>query len=83
VHPAPYAESGGIRTSDSYRTGGGDGFTTRSDPEDPYFTYATSQNGAVQRLDLRTGQSVGIRPNPTNTRAMDGSEIPPAGGGRA
>ena len=71
----------GIRTSDAYRTGGGDGFTTRSDPEDPYFTYATSQNGSVQRLDLRTGQSVGIRPNPTNTRALDGSAIPTAGGG--
>ena len=72
----------GIRTSDAYRTGGGDGFTTRSDPDDPYFTYATSQNGNVQRLDLRTGQSVNIRPNPTNTRAMDGSEIPAATGGR-
>ena len=74
--------SGGIRTSDSYRTGGGDGFTTRSDPEDPFITYATSQNGAVTRLDLRTGQSVGIRPNPSNTRALDGSEIPAATGGR-
>ncbi len=73
----------GIRTSDWYITGGGDGFTTRSDPEDPYFTYATSQNGNVQRLDLRTGQSQNIRPNPSNTRALDGSEIPVAtGGGR-
>ena len=26
-----------------YRTGGGDGFTTRSDPDDPFVTYATSQ----------------------------------------
>jgi photosystem II stability/assembly factor-like uncharacterized protein len=72
----------GIRTSDVYRTGGGDGFTTRSDPEDPYFTYATSQNGNVQRLDLRTGQSTNIRPNPANTRAMDGTPIPAATGGR-
>ena len=52
----------GIRTSDAYRTGGGDGFTTRSDPADPQYTYATSQNGAVTRLDLRTGQSASIRP---------------------
>ncbi|GMV20721.1 MAG: hypothetical protein AMXMBFR57_06700 [Acidimicrobiia bacterium] len=71
----------GLRTSDVYRTGGGDGFTTRSDPEDPNFTYATSQNGSVQRLDLRTGQSTSIRPNPNNTRAMDGSEIPTAAAG--
>jgi photosystem II stability/assembly factor-like uncharacterized protein len=68
--------SAGIRTSDVYRTGGGDGFTTRSDPSDPYVTYATSQNGNITRLDLRTGQSVGIRPNPQNARALDGSELP-------
>jgi photosystem II stability/assembly factor-like uncharacterized protein len=74
----------GIRTSDWYYTGGGDGFQTRSDPDDPYFTYATSQNGAVTRLDLRTGQSRPIRPNATNTRNLDGSPIaaPAAGGGR-
>jgi photosystem II stability/assembly factor-like uncharacterized protein len=73
----------GIRTSDWYITGGGDGFTTRSDPEDPYFTYATSQNGAVQRLDLRTGQSRSIRPNPSNTRNLDGTPIAVGeGGGR-
>jgi len=65
----------GIRTSDWYRTGGGDGFTTRSDPEDPYYTYATSQNGSVTRLDLRTGQSAGIRP-----RAGGPGAEPPAGG---
>jgi len=65
----------GIRTSDWYRTGGGDGFTTRSDPEDPYVTYATSQNGSITRLDLRTGESNGIRPGPGNTRALDGSEL--------
>jgi photosystem II stability/assembly factor-like uncharacterized protein len=72
----------GIRTSDWYRTGGGDGFTTRSDPEDPYWTYATSQNGNVQRLDLRTGQSTGIRPNPGNTVSLDGSELAVSTGGR-
>ena len=73
----------GIRTSDWYNTGGGDGFTTRSDPEDPYFTYATSQNGNITRLDLRTGQSRGIRPTPANTRNLDGTPIATGeGGGR-
>jgi len=73
----------GIRTSDVYITGGGDGFQTRSDPDDPYFTYATSQNGAVTRLDLRTGQSRSIRPNAGNTKNLDGSSIAaPAAGGR-
>jgi photosystem II stability/assembly factor-like uncharacterized protein len=72
----------GVRTSDVYVTGGGDGFTTRSDPEDPYFTYATSQNGNITRLDLRTGQSRGIRPNAGNTRNIDGSPIAADAGGR-
>jgi photosystem II stability/assembly factor-like uncharacterized protein len=52
----------GIRTSDWYSVGGGDGFQTRSDPEDPNIVYATSQGGNITRLDLRTGQSRPIRP---------------------
>ena len=52
----------GIRTSDWYTVGGGDGFQSRNDPEDPNYVYATSQNGAITRLDLRTGQSASIRP---------------------
>jgi photosystem II stability/assembly factor-like uncharacterized protein len=80
--PHRTANSVGIRTSDWYRTGGGDGFTTRSDPADPYVTYATSQNGNIQRLDLRIGESAGIRPNASNARAMDGSELPVETGGR-
>lgn len=69
----------GIRTSDWYRTGGGDGFTTRSDPADPEITYATSQNGNVTRLDLRTGESVGIRPG---ARGAGGGRGEAAGAGR-
>ncbi len=72
----------GVRTSDWYRSGGGDGFTTRSDWADPMITYATSQNGNITRLDLRTGRSNGIRPNPGNTRMADGSAPPVSQGGR-
>jgi photosystem II stability/assembly factor-like uncharacterized protein len=39
-------------------------------------TYATSQNGNITRLDLRTGRSNGIRPNPGNTRMLDGGAPP-------
>ena len=42
----------GVRTSDWYIVGGGDGFQTRSDPEDPNIVYAQSQDGNVTRLDL-------------------------------
>ncbi|HXW08122.1 MAG TPA: hypothetical protein VD833_23025 [Vicinamibacterales bacterium] len=52
----------GIRTSDWFVSGGGDGFQPRMDPDDPDIFYALSQNGALNRLDLRTGQSRPIRP---------------------
>jgi len=57
----------GIRTSDWINSGGGDGFQGRVDPEDPNIVYSQSQEGALQRLDLRTGQSTTIRPTARNT----------------
>lgn len=80
--PSRTRNSVGIRNSDVYVTGGGDGFTTRSDTDDPNYTYATSQNGAITRMDLRTGASKSIRPNPANTKNADGSAIPASTGGR-
>jgi hypothetical protein len=52
----------GITNADWYRVGGGDGFYTQVDPTDYNIVYAESQGGAMQRLDLRTGRSVSIRP---------------------
>ena len=52
----------GVRTSDWYIVAGGDGFQSRNDPEDPNIVYASSQNGGISRLDLRTGISKSIRP---------------------
>src|SRR5881409_3180468 len=52
----------GIRTSDWFIVGGGDGFQARVDPDDPNIVYAQSQGGAITRLDLRTGESKSIRP---------------------
>src|SRR6185295_4478060 len=57
----------GIRTSDWIRVGGGDGFQPLVDTEDPNIVYAQSQEGALQRLDLRTGQYTPVRPNARNT----------------
>jgi len=57
----------GIRTSDWINVGGGDGFQGRVDPEDPNIVYSQSQEGALQRLDLRTGQSATVRPTARNT----------------
>ncbi|MGE0886335.1 MAG: hypothetical protein AB7P14_22600 [Blastocatellales bacterium] len=52
----------GITNAEWFRVGGGDGFYTQNDPTDHNIIYAESQNGAVQRLDLRTGRSTSIRP---------------------
>ena len=70
---------GGIRTSDWYTVGGGDGFQARVDPTDPNVVYTQSQNGSLSRLDLRTGQSLPIRPSRTNTSGLPPAP-PPAGG---
>ena len=67
--PSRTLNRGGIRTSDWFTVGGGDGFQARVDPTDPNVVYTQSQNGSLSRLDLRTGQSVGIRPSRQNTAA--------------
>jgi photosystem II stability/assembly factor-like uncharacterized protein len=71
----------GIRTSDWYVVGGGDGFQTRSDPEDPNIVYATSQDGNVTRLDLRTGESRSIRPRVAGAQASSDEGGGAPGGG--
>src|SRR5258708_2286031 len=65
--PSRTQNRAGIRTSDWYTVGGGDGFQGRVDPEDPNIVYAQSQEGSLTRLDLRTGQSSSVRPRPGNT----------------
>ncbi|MEO6238814.1 MAG: hypothetical protein ABIQ52_17600, partial [Vicinamibacterales bacterium] len=81
--PVASANRWGVRTSDWYIVGGGDGFQTRNDPEDPNIVYATSQDGNVTRLDLRTGQSRSIRPRGVAQSLADEGGVtpqPPAGG---
>lgn len=41
---------------------GGDGCVTCVDPEDPNTVYFSMQNGAARRRDMKTGESVSIRP---------------------
>ena len=81
--PSRTQNSVGIRTSEWYTVGGGDGFQTRSDMEDANWVYATSQQGAITRLDLRTGQSQGIRPRAGGPGAGAGGAGGAGGGGAA
>ncbi|MFP6640956.1 MAG: glycosyl hydrolase, partial [Myxococcota bacterium] len=64
----------GIRTSDWQRIGGGDGFQARFDPEEPNIVYRQSQNGALGRLDLRTGKSRSIRPPRLRRSSREGDK---------
>ncbi|HKE56818.1 MAG TPA: hypothetical protein VKB46_08960, partial [Pyrinomonadaceae bacterium] len=70
----------GITNSDWYRVGGGDGFYAQIDPTDSNTVYSESQNGAMNRLDLRTGRSVSIRPRGVPQRRGGGRQ---GGGGPA
>ncbi|MCF7955685.1 MAG: glycosyl hydrolase [Phycisphaerae bacterium] len=61
--PSRTVNSVGIRSSEWFPTGGGDGFQPRIDPENPDIVYGLSQNGAAFRLDKRTGVRTSISPN--------------------
>ncbi len=54
--PSQTRNPAGITNADWFRTGGGDGFYSQADPTDPFTVYSESQNGAMNRLDLRTGR---------------------------
>lgn len=81
----------GITNAEWFRISGGDGFYTQQDPTDHNIVYTESQNGAVQRLDLRTGRSTSIRPRAAARRGGPGGgrqgggqnpgQTPPAGAG--
>jgi photosystem II stability/assembly factor-like uncharacterized protein len=83
--PVASANRWGVRTSDWYVVGGGDGFQTRSDPDDPHIVYAQSQDGNVTRLDLRTGVSKSIRPRgvPVSTSDEGSPQPQPQQNGQA
>ncbi|HKF58221.1 MAG TPA: hypothetical protein VKJ45_22450 [Blastocatellia bacterium] len=79
----------GITNSEWFRVGGGDGFYVQVDPTDYNTVYAESQNGALTRLDLKTGRSVNIRPRaaarpreprPAPAAGSEQPDDPPAGG---
>ena len=53
----------GMITRDDWRSiGGGDGQCNVVDPEDSRWLYNASQNGAIQRVDQKTGATKSIRP---------------------
>ena len=62
--PARTRSASGIVNSDWFVTQGGDGFRSQVDPEDPNTVYAALQHGVIVRFDKRTGERLGIQPQP-------------------
>ncbi len=62
--PVRTRSSAGLMNSDCFVTMGGDGFYSRVDPKDPNTIYANMQNGGMVRFDRRSGERVGIQPQP-------------------
>lgn len=56
--------AGGIPNSAWFMVGGGDGFYVKPDPSDPDTIYTESQDGNVERRDLRTNEAFSVRPVP-------------------
>ncbi len=75
-------QQAGITNADWFRIGGGDGFYAQADPSDPYILYSESQNGAMNRIDLRTGRSQSIRPRTAQRRGAGGGRGQGGGGRR-
>ncbi len=74
---------GNILASDWYRVGGGDGFYSQVDATDWATVYSESQNGNMNRLDLREGTTTNIKPRTGGGGGGGGGEEPggPGGGG--
>src|SRR6185295_18242952 len=64
VGPSAVRSKEGIRNTDWININGGDGFYCVFDPDEPGVVYAESQSGSAHRMDLRSGQIKGLRPEP-------------------
>jgi photosystem II stability/assembly factor-like uncharacterized protein len=62
--PARTRSTHGILNQDWFVTQDGDGFHCKVDPKDSNIVYAEAQYGVLVRYDRRTGERVGIQPQP-------------------
>ena len=67
--PSATVQQEGIANDDWISVSGGDGFYSRIDPKDANIIYSESQDGNVQRRNLKTGESRSIRPEEDNDKA--------------
>lgn len=62
--PSRTINNAGILNSDWYITVGGDGYETQVDPTNPNIIYAQWQYGGLIRYDRKSGERIGIKPQP-------------------
>ena len=62
--PSRTINNAGIVNSDWFITVGGDGFEAAIDPVDPNIVYSQSQYGWLSRYDRKSGEKLGIKPQP-------------------
>ncbi len=62
--PSRTLNNAGILNSDWYITVGGDGYETQVDPTNPNIIYAQWQYGGLIRYDRKSGERIGIKPQP-------------------
>src|SRR6185369_4058426 len=62
--PSRTRSATGITNADWFVTEDGDGFKSYVDPQDPNIVYSESQYGGLVRFDKRTGEKIGIQPQP-------------------
>jgi len=60
--PSATLDASGIANDDWVSLGGGDGFFTQADPNDPNIVYSNSQMNGLYRYDWRILKNKGIRP---------------------
>ncbi len=61
----------GISTADWHVVLGGDGHQPATEPGNPNIVYAQSQQGWYSRLDMQTGERIGIRPQPADGEGFE------------
>jgi hypothetical protein len=76
VGPSRTRNREGITAADWVTIYGGDGFGAQTDPMEPWIVYATSQNGAMGIVDMRTGNQARIQRDRTPTDAKFNWDAP-------
>ncbi|MDX1477357.1 MAG: glycosyl hydrolase [Saprospiraceae bacterium] len=62
--PSATDDRSGIRNADWYKTLGADGHQSATEPGNPNIIYAETQQGGLHRVDLVSGETVFIQPQP-------------------